>query len=92
MGLVIHVLEAVIYVDIKIATTQVGIRTLTPTQCAHCCCLMKDRGRERQTVGAKLSWIHGPAAQSGKPSPSWGVLVAMAFFNFLQSEKHIIKE
>ena len=31
VGLVIHVLEAVIYVDIKIATTQVGIRTLTPT-------------------------------------------------------------
>ena len=52
--------------------------------------MFSDRGRERQTVGAKLSWIHGPAAQSGKPSPSWGVLVAMAFFYFLHSEKHII--
>ena len=37
MGLVIHVLEAVIYVDIKIATTQVDIHVrwykdlLTPT-------------------------------------------------------------
>ena len=42
----------------------------------------KDRGRERQTVDAKLSWIHGPAAQSGKPSPSWGVLVATTLLIF----------
>ena len=45
----------------------------------------KDRERERQTVDAKLSWIQGPAAQSGKPSPSWGMLVAFLLFAFREA-------